>query len=469
MISIDKTSDKPLYHQLYEELKRQIIDGELRAGYRLPATRTLAATWSLSRNTVVSAYKQLEIEGYITGRAGSGYYVEKIPAPLELEYTVPSYPRAEEEADEKKLTYDFRYTDLDLNIYLTRAFRQSMANAWARAESRTKNYYDLPEGSYHLRASIARELHALRGVNTRPEQIILTGGHYYSLLFITRFFPRSRYSLLMEDPGYPAVWDIFQQEKYDIDYIPVTEEGVDTSRLHQEKNKILYLTPSHQYPMGYVLPINKRIEILNWAVKTGSYIIENDYDSELRYQDLPIPSLQSIDKNRRVIYMGTFSKSTSPDLRISYVVMPMGITVDLRKRFPRFSPSLPLLIEDTLSDYIDRGEYRKRLNTIRTYSRKKHDFIISSLKKRFGSRVKIHGTGGGLHFVLELDTSLKEREIIDTLAASDVRVYSMKEYWAQKERAPENLIFIGYGGIPLTDLPKYMAALGKGLEQVLAK
>lgn len=263
MITLDRSSPLSLYEQLYRELKKAIISGELPPGKQLPSTRALALQYDISRNTVNTAYSQLLVEGFITSRPGSGFYVEKIPLPVTLKQTTPS---AIPEAQSPSCTYDFSYGSLDVNIYRNRAFRQAMSRAWNNMEKRNSIPYEPAAGSLHLREAITHMLHSSRGVVATPDQIILTSGHYYSLFLLTAFFSSSHYSLILEDPGYPAVWDIFQKENFSIHAIPAGKTGIDTAPLHQYTNALLYITPSHQYPLGSILPI-KNI----WKFSTGPF------------------------------------------------------------------------------------------------------------------------------------------------------------------------------------------------------
>lgn len=208
------------------------------------------------------------------------------------------------------------------------------------------------------------------------------------------------------------------------------------------------------------------MEILNWAVQTNSYIIENDYDSELHYRDMPIPSLQSIDSNHRVIYLGTFSKSISPDIRASYLVMPENFPLHLKERFPRISASLPQLMEETLAYYLESDAWEKHLNIILSHFRKKHDAIIAFLKKHFGEKITIHDIGGGVHFVLELKSCLSAQQMIAILNTESVQVYNPAMFWSHPEQAPKHMLLMGYGGIPEDELPDYLEALRKGLNKI---
>lgn len=314
MISIDKTSDKSLYEQLYEQMKSEILNEHYAAGEKLPATRQLAAEHKLSRNTVVSAYNQLELEGYIRSVTGSGYYVENISAfsPDKKSRQSHNIQHSSRQSG-KTFDYTFSYGNLDYNCYHSRAWRKCLTNAWDMISMADTASYQMSQGSYTLRSLITEYLYMSRGVNCTPEQIILTSGHQRSIDIITHIFSSSDYSFAMEDPGYNGTWEIVSQSPFRIIPIPLEDDGVSIEHIQRLRDTLLYVTPSHQFPMGSILPISKRLELIEWAVQSGSYIIEDDYDSELRYQSRPIPSLQSID-NTAALYI--LELSPSPCRRI---------------------------------------------------------------------------------------------------------------------------------------------------------
>ena len=288
MISIDKASDKSLYEQLYEQMKSEILNEHYAAGEKLPATRQLAAEHKLSRNTVVSAYNQLELEGYIRSVTGSGYYVENISA-----FSPDKKPRQSHNIQHssrqsgKTFDYTFSYGNLDYNCYHSRAWRKCLMNAWDMISMADTASYQMSQGSYTLRSLITEYLYMSRGVNCTPEQIILTSGHQRSIDIITHIFSPSDYSFAIEDPGYNGTWEIVSQSPFRIIPIPLENDGVSIDHIQRLRDTLLYVTPSHQFPMGSILPISKRLELIEWAAQSGSYIIEDDYDSELRYQFHP--------------------------------------------------------------------------------------------------------------------------------------------------------------------------------------
>ena len=382
MISIDKTSDKSLYEQLYEQMKSEILNEHYAAGEKLPATRQLAAEHKLSRNTVVSAYNQLELEGYIRSVTGSGYYVENISAfsPDKKSRQSHNIQHSSRQSG-KTFDYTFSYGNLDYNCYHSRAWRKCLTNAWDMISMADTASYQMSQGSYTLRSLITEYLYMSRGVNCTPEQIILTSGHQRSIDIITHIFSPSDYSFAMEDPGYNGTWEIVSQSPFRIIPIPLEDDGVSIEHIQRLRDTLLYVTPSHQFPMGSILPISKRLELIEWAVQSGSYIIEDDYDSELRYQSRPIPSLQSIDNSGRTIYLGTFSKSMSPDLRISYMVLPEKLMKDYSSRYSHTNCTVPTVLQLALIEFIQSGNYQRHIGAMKNHYKKKHDYILNYVKQ----------------------------------------------------------------------------------------
>ena len=460
MLLIDKESSKNLYTQLYEGLKQQILSGELPTGFILPATRKMAQEYELSRNTVITAYRQLEVEGYIYSTQGSGFYVESLPPqPCEQQENEKIEPAKKERAPH----YDFRYGGIDRNIYRNRAFRHSLNNALADRENCSSLLYEAPEGLLILRQQLCQYLKRFRGVRCHPEQVIITSGHHHSLSLIAQFLPPQEYEFAMENPGYRGTRDVFSHQGYAMHYIPIGPQGIELSPLRRLPPSLISITPSHQFPMGSVLPIKKRLQLLELAAMGGHYILEDDYDSELRYEEQPIPSLQSIDTAGRTFYLGTFSKTTAPDIRLAYIVVPPNLSFHFSETYPFYTSPVSSLLQLTLADFMERGEYEKQVNALRNDFRKKHAFIRQYLEAHFPQTVRICGGGGGMHFVLEIDTACTEEEIINRFRQNEVGVYSLKPYWANPDDSPQNQVLIGYGAIPLNRLPVNVEALGETL------
>lgn len=460
MLYLEKNSEFPLYQQLYEQLRQQISEGILSKGVKLPSTRTLSAEYHVSRNTVIQAYQQLEIEGYVRSIVGSGYYVENLNFLHGSYHNKPPKETFLEKPQNNSPRFDFYYGNLDYNCYRSKVWRRCLTEAYDRiAEKKTVSYSE-PQGLFELRQELANYLHFSRGVQCLAEQIILTGGHGQSLSLLARLFSNERRTFAMENPGYDGTRIVMQQHGFSPISIPLEHDGISVKDVKHLFHTLLYITPSHQFPMGSVLPIAKRLELLQWAVKSDSYILEDDYDSELRYHSLPIPSLQSIDKNDRVIYMGTFSKSLSPDLRIAYLVLPKSLLSAYHAAFAHANCGVSSLLQYALMRLIRDGEYQKHINIMRTHYQKKHDYILNYFKDNLTEQAVLSGTGAGLHFILNLKKNFEAVNLIEEFANHNIAVYPLSRFWSNKNDCPPNQFLLGYGALPLTELPLAMETMG---------
>lgn len=458
MISIGKETNSTIYEQIYRQLKEQILSGIFPPGSRLPATRTFADDYHVSRNSVLAAYRQLLSEGYIRSRTGSGYYVEDIA--LESPAAAPPHPDAPA-ASPQIPPFRFPYGKLDLNVYRTRDFRRCMMNAMAEMEKRDVLSYQDPQGEACLRDAIARDLAASRGIHASSSQICVSGGLEQSLTLIRRLFPKDSWSFSTEDPAYPCARRLFSSLGYTVHPIRSGPEGPDPEQLSGLRHTLLYLTPSHQFPLGFVLPVGKRLSLLQWAEETDSYILEDDYDSELRYHEKPIPSLRSYDRKGRVIYLGTFSKTLSPELRASYFVLPETLRLDFDTQYNYNGSSVPVLEQIALAEYISGGYYQKRLNFLRNSLKKRHDLIFRTLEAALGDHVQLYGKNGGYHLVMQIRTSLSEDALIQTLTDAGIELLPARPYYADPDDCPAHMVLLGYGAISLEQLPDYLEALTK--------
>lgn len=303
MLYLDRNNRTPFYEQIYQALVREILSGSLSAGDRLPATRRLAEELSVGRNTVDKAYQQLAAEGYVQPRQGSGFLVNRIPLELPAEedsaLSVSDDPPREPAIPAR---YDFAYGSMDNSVFPYRQWRKSLNNALAAMELSEIIPYPCRQGEPALRREIARYLQRSRGVICSPSQMVITCGQQHSMEILANIFEPSGKVFAMEDPGYDGIRVIFANHHYRLLPVPVEEDGVSVNALRGEKADLLYVTPSHQFPTGAVLPVAKRKQLLRWAEETNAYLIEDDYDSELRYYTSPIPAMQSLDPYGRTIY-----------------------------------------------------------------------------------------------------------------------------------------------------------------------
>lgn len=336
-----------------------------------------------------------------------------------------------------------------------------MLDAYDTLSLKDNAAYEESQGISNLRRILSSYLYLSRGVKCSAEQIIITSGHQQSLNIIANLFSYTDWNFAMEDPGYNGTRHTMKQNHFHITPIPVENDGISIKELQNLFQTLLYVTPSHQFPMGSVLSITKRLQLLEWAEKNNGYIIEDDYDSELSYHNRPIPSLQSIDSGNRTIYLGTFSKSLSPDLRIAYIVLPMPLWASYREKYLYANCTVPTLLQLTLTKYMESGEYQRHLNAMRTHYRKKHDYIRKYVADYLSDKAALLGEDSGLHFVLSIQTRSNQTELIDVFARNKIQIYPTEPFWINKALCPSNQLLLGFSAIPMKQVPDAMGCLSE--------
>lgn len=456
MLYLDRQHPRPLYEQIYAYYKEAILQAQLTPANKLPPTRQLAAELGIGRNTVDKAYQQLAAEGYITARPGSGFIVNRMVPLLPPVAVCPSSAPPPSQA--APLRCDFTYSAVDNRIFPHKTWRKSMLNALTWIENQPHIHYPARHGEAVLREQLARYLEQSRGVRCQPEQIIITCGHQHSMEIIARLFSRSGKRLALENPGYIGARLVFQNHAYTLLPIPVESDGIATSKLTDLRADLLYLTPSHQFPTGAVLPIGKRQALLHWARQNDAYLIEDDYNSELRYDTNPIPSLQSLDSAGRTIYSGTLSKSLSPTLRVAYLVLPPALLPVYQSYYHRYNAQVAQHTQLALADFMAEGHYERHLNRLRTFYRKRQKQLLTTLQDIFGDRIHISGQGAGLHLLLTIVSPLTTAELTARAAAIGIALYPASLHYLAAEDCPHHQFLFGFAILPEN---KYPAILGE--------
>ena len=447
MLYIDKKSKTPLYEQLYNSLTNEILSGGLLAGDCLPATRKLSLELSIGRNTVNKAYQQLVAEGYVQAKMGSGFIVNKLPLELFPKKTNYAEDLSKEDSPSSRIDYDFAYGSMDNSLFPYGQWRKSMNNALSLLEFKESMSYPDKKGEPALRQEIARYLKRSRGVSCHPSQIVITCGQQHSMEIIANIFEYARSSgkvFAMEEPGYDGIRAVFINRNYKTIHVPVEKDGISYEKLEPLDIDLLYLTPSHQFPSGAVLSIAKRQKLIQWAENTDTYLIEDDYDSELRYYTNPVPSMQSLDNYGRTIYTGTFSKALAPYMRIAYIVFPSALMEDYTHYYHRYHSHVTPFHQLALADFIRAGSYERHINRLKTIYRKKHSALVSTINRVFGNKISIKGGGCGIHLLLNVKANLCQEELIERAEKSGIRVYPTRPLYADASACPENEILIGF-------------------------
>ena len=440
-VFLDPNARVPLYLQLYEAIKREIESGRLRAGEKLPSIRALAQELKVSKQTVDTALQQLLAEGYVESRPRSGLYV----LPIDEEWRSatsppPSAPLATfpDEAD-----IDFYYGAIDLEKFPLKIWKRCLTSA-ADSLSEEVFYYGNRQGDLFLREEIRKHVFQARGIACTVEQIFICSGTVQSIHFLTRLLQLSNQRVAMEDPGYAKVRYALRERLCKVIPIPLEEDGICLAELQQSGAKAVYVTPSHQFPLGMVLPIRKRLELLRWAEEHGSFIFEDDYDSEFRYMGKPIPSLKSLDTSDRVIYCGTFSKNFLPALRCSYVILPEKLAEKGRESLEYLTQSCSPLLQRALALFMRDGHFAKHVRRMKAAYQAKHKTLMKAVQENLGERVEIIGQKAGLHILLDIGDRNAE-DLTRRAKQKGVRIYSPARHWAGEH--PGSYVMLGFGGL----------------------
>ena len=460
-IRLRTDSDKCLYQQIYEHIRQEIREGKLLAGERLPSTRSLAEYLQVARSTVDYAYDQLLSEGYIEAKPYKGYFVcrlEGIFTMEQQEMTEPEVVRPDSQEDGTQVQVDFSPYGIDMTGFPFGVWKRITKNILNDSNSELFAQGE-PQGDYDLRMTISRYLHSSRGVNCRPEQIIVGAGNDYLLLLLEKILGR-HVGIAMENPTYKRAYRIFQSFAYRIYTVDMDDKGMRADKLFRLPVRAAYVMPSHQYPTGAVMTIGRRAELLRWAEKEPDrYLIEDDYDSEFRYRGKPIPSLQSSDKRGKVIYIGTFSKAIAPAIRVSYMVLPESLLEVYRRDCSFYSCTVSRIDQRILNEFIRDGYFERHLNKMRMHYRAKHDLLLAELEP-FKKAFTISGEDAGLHLLLTAKGDVTEAQLLSAATEAGVKVYGMSENMVETD-ATKATILLGFGSVSEPEMKEGLHRLQK--------
>lgn len=429
-IHLDTASAVPLYEQIYQYLKNEIQSGGLPFGKRLPSTRNLANYLQVSRTTVDMAYGQLVSEGYIEARPYRGYFVSELEGLYHLHSELRAQEQERQQAGEA-FAYDFSPSGVDLNSFPFGIWRKLSRNILMADNKKVFQLGD-PQGEYELRKTIAEYLHQARGVSASPEQIIVGAGNDFLLLLLCNMLGTGQ-KIAMESPTYRKAYDLLSNLSNEMRLVEMDESGMRTDSLEASGADIAYVMPSHHFPLGIVMPLKRRMQLLEWAAQSENrYIIEDDYDSEFRYRGKPIPALKGFDRDGKVIYIGTFSKSIAPAIRVSYLVLPEPLMEVYRRRGRRISSTVSRVDQMLIADFLNGGYYERHLNKMRAIYKNRHDVLLEELR-RFQEICTVSGENAGVHVLLTFLNGMTEEEAVFRAAGVGVGVYGLSRYFVGGE------------------------------------
>ena len=462
-ITVNKKSTEPLYKQLYEGIRLSILNGTIRAGERLPATRQLASELKISRNIVSMAFEQLMLEGYLTGKVGSGTFVSSnLPDNFIKSKTngVVDIPKSNKKGNSSgvKIPFDkvsawspakedvipFQNAVPGLDIFPFGLWTK-IANKEYKEIGKHHLAYDDASGYAPLRESIASYLRSARGVKCESSQVLIINGAQQGFSLCSHILTNKGDEVLMEDPGYGGARAAFANYGARIKPVPVDEDGVDVKFLikHHRKAKMIYITPAHQYPMGGTLSLNKRMDLLKWSAKCNTWIIEDDYDSELRYTGRPLAALQGLDQRDKVIYIGTFSKVLFPALRIAYMVLP---TVEMANRFTSvkavFDRQCPIMEQVIINTFMEEGHFVRHLRRMRLEYHERQKMLIRAVEKDLAGKLRVEEQAAGMHVIGWLPKNSNDREVSEMLLRNGIYANALSNYTMKYSKGPG--LLLGY-------------------------
>ena len=444
-------SKVPLYLQLYQRFRQDIERKKLIAGDKLPSIRELAKNLSISKITVEKAYQQLLSEGYIESGNRSRYtvsHVEEIafqpPSGLEPKAGNGSQPR------EGGVYYDFSSGVMDKDGFDFPLWKRYINKVFQEPDRLTA--YGSSKGELELRHEIARYIRVSRGVEALAEQIIVGPGVQSLLNTLCSLLKANHSKIAFEEPGFKNGRRVFADHDFTITPVKMSKDGVDMGELTASEAKLLYLSPSHQFPTGHIMTISKRISLLNWAEKQKALIIEDDYDSEFRYTGRPIPALTGLDKSGSVVYLGSFSKIIPPSIRVSFMVLPGWLLPYYQQKSPLYNQAASTLEQLALANYMADGHLDRQVRRLRKLYYEKSIIFHQALADILGGYATVNTSEAGLHTVLSVKTVLSARELVDRAQAKGCAVAAMEDYYLEPVPEEYPRLILYFSKIPAGEL-----------------
>lgn len=457
--------DCPIYEYVYKCVKNDILSGRLKPGEKLPSKRSFANNNGISTITIQNAYDQLISEGYVYTLPKKGYYVSNIegmanPAqtPSDVDYDI-------EIPQKKQYRIDFSGNEFSAENFPFSVWTKISREVMTEKKEELMNVAPVC-GVNELREAIARHLRSFRGMMVDPNQIIIGAGTEYLYGLITELLGNDKIYTI-ENPGYKKLAMIYRQREITCKYAAMDEQGVTAASLENVKTDVAHICPNHHFPTGITMPASRRYEILSWAnAREGRYVIEDDYDSEFRTEGKPIPTLFSIDGCEKVIYMNTFSKSLSPTIRISYMVLPVKLVRRFYQNMSFYSCTVSNFEQYTLAEFIMRGYFEKHINRMRLYYIRKRKRIIETIKQSILSdKCEIIENDSGLHFLVKLKTDFPDSKIENELEKRKIRIRALSDYYFEKNEEREHFFIINYSNIKAEEIGPFLETIEKVLSE----
>lgn len=449
-VAFSRRGKNPLYQQLYRHIRGLIESGFLKPEEKLPSKRALAAHLGVSLKTVENAYEQLGVEGYVDTEEKRGYFVRRIErqsGPAERSVVRPPSGKEPPADGGEPVLFDLGTSRISMRHFPFTVWSKLMRES-LRFEAEALLEPVHPQGNPALRAAIANHLRQHRGMQVGEEQIVLGAGTEYLLGLVAELFPGRVFA--MENPNSPRWAKILRSRSAPHRLLSMDGEGASLADLRASDASLALVTPSRHFPLGTVMGINRRLGLLRWAARTGRYLIEDDYDNEYRYSLRPVPTLHALDRNNKVIYMNTFTRTLAPSLRVAYLVLPPRLLDRYRRDLMFYSSTVSAFEQSILRRFLADGYYERHVNRIRTTYRNRRDVFLGALEP-LKRRLSIHGMEAGLHLLLTAEDGTAEAELVARAGERGVRVYGLSGYYLAK-RAEMRTVVVGYAGYDEDDL-----------------
>ena len=483
-VDLDRRRPSALATQLYEGLRRAVLRGQIRRGERLPSTRLLAEDLGVSRNTVTSAYEQLLAEGYIEAKVGSGTCVARsLPEELlsastgavkvhkkhALGTSLSSRGKMLSSRPVRVLTVGGRPQPFasglpDLHEFPFATWARLMARHWRRPGYNLVGYGD-PAGYKPLREAIATYLRGSRAVRCETEQIVIVSGSQQALDISARLLLDPGDTALLEDPGYPGARVALLSAGAWLLRLPVDAEGADIHAIESSSREaqVAFVTPSHHFPLGVTMSIARRLALLEWAERTAAWILEDDYDSEYRYRGKPLPSLQGLDPAGRVVYMGSFSKTMFPSLRLGFIVLPGGLVEAFRRARSVIDGHSPMTEQAVLADFITEGHFARHIRRMRALYEERQSALVEAAGRELGGLLEVRPSDGGMHLVGWLPPGVDDVQASEKALSHGVHVRPLSS--CSVARVRRGGLLLGYAALTVPQIREGVRKLAQALAE----
>lgn len=477
--TLDKQSQTPLYLQLYHQLREAILHGEF-TSQRLPPGRELASKLGVARITVSQAYDQLESEGFVLRRRGAGTFIapylsSMMASEVDTRPFKPNFSAWGQRMLQTAISPSNKQPRPEIDFGFGRSFphifpydiwRKLLARYLSTDDAMLSRYGSVA-GFFPLREALADYLTRWRGVTCQPEQVVIVNGAQQALDILARLLLEPEDEVLVETPGYADAFSLFQLNGARLTAVPVDHSGFVVEKIPERSQaKIIFVTPSNQFPQGGTLPLARRLALLQWARQHDALIIEDDYDGELRYDGRPLAALQGLAVDARVIYLGTFSKVLFPALRLSYVVLPQGLVRPFVQAKQLIDRGAPTLTQAAVADFMVEGHFERHLRHLREAYGQRRQTLVTALQTHLPNLVRYADEPAGLHVMLYLPEPLRESAVVQAAAEAGVGVYPAAPYFMTASSPPA--ILLGFSGLSEVDIEQGVARLGEVIGVLLA-